>query len=156
MGTGGSASDGEIIEIIPDIVPGTYTDISKCKTYLALSLFDAVTIEADIASQAVNARDKINAFLGRSICFTVEELAKTMFGGIVDAASQLTACLVEQNPQAAAMNLTEDTLTDCEEAYRTLKNWALKNGVELPDEAAKPKYIATELVYEYNNPDEAI
>jgi hypothetical protein len=156
MGITGGASDGEIIEIIPDIVPDTYTDISKCKTYLAIAMFNAVTIEADIAAQAINARDKINAFLGRSICFTPAELAETQFAGIVDAASQMAACFVQQNPQAAAVSLTEDTKVDCAEAYRTLKNWALANGVELPDDAAKPKHIATELVYEYNNPAEAI
>lgn len=138
------------------IITDTYTDDSKCKTYLAIALFDATTIDADIAAQAINARDKINAFLGRSICFTVEELAKTAFVGILDAASQMTACLVQQNPQAAAMSLTEDTIVDCKEAYKTLTNWAIKNEVELPDETAKPKHIQTEVVYEYNDPDKVI
>jgi hypothetical protein len=156
MGTTGGASDGIIITLPNGIIENTYTDASKCKAYLAIALFDATNIDADIAKHAINARDKINAFLGRSVCFTVEELTKTMFAGIVDAASQLTACLVEQNPQAAAMNLTEDTKVDCAEAYRTLTNWALKNGVELPDEAAKPKHIATEILYISNNPNEVI
>lgn len=156
MGTSGGASDGEIIEIIPDIVPGTYTDISKCKTYLALSLFDATTIEADIAAHAINARDKINAFLGRIISFTVAELAETQFAGIVDSASQLTACLVQCNPQAAAMKYTEDTITDCAEAWKTLTNWALKNGITIPEDGVKPLHIQTELIYQYNNPNEVI
>ena len=156
MGTTGGASDGEIIEIIPDIVPGTYTDISKSKAYLALSLFDATTIEADIATQAVNARDKINTFLGRTVNFTLAELAEVQFAGIVDAASQLTACLVQCNPQAAAMKYTEDTITDCQEAYRTLTNWALKNGIQIPDADTPQAQVQTELVYEYNDPNKVI
>jgi hypothetical protein len=138
------------------LVTDTYTDDGKCKAYLALALFDATTIDADIAKQAINARDKINTFLGRTISFTVAELAKTQFAGIVDSASQLTACLVQANPQAAAMKYTEDTTTDCKEAYRTLTNWALANDVELPDNAAKPKRLQTELLYISNNPEEVI
>jgi hypothetical protein len=138
------------------IITDTYTDDSKCKTYLALALFDATAIDANIAAQAINARDKINTFLGRTICFTVAELAETQFAGIVDAASQMTACLVQQNPQAAAMKYTEDTITDCEEAYRTLTNWALKNGVEIPENATKQSHVQTELVYQYNNTAEVI
>jgi hypothetical protein len=138
------------------IVTDTYTDDSKCKTYLAIALFDATTIDANIAAQAINARDKINTFLGRNICFTVAELAETQFAGIVDAASQMTACLVQCNPQAAAANYTEDTITDCKEAYRTLKNWALKNGVEIPESASKQSHVQTELIYQYNNPAEVI
>jgi hypothetical protein len=138
------------------IITNTYTDDSKCKTYLAIALFDATVIDADIAAQAINARDKINAFLGRSVCFTLVELGKTQFAGIVDSASQMTACLVQQNPQAGAMNLTEDTKVDCAEAVKTLKNWALANGVELPDETAKPKHIQAEVLYQYNNPAEVI
>jgi hypothetical protein len=156
MGTTGGAEDGVPAGAGGGIILGTYTDEDKCKTYLAIALFDATTIDADIAAQAINARDKIDAFLGRSICFTPTELAETQFAGIVDAASQMTACLIEQNPQAAAMSLTEDTITDCKEAYRTLKNWALANGVELPDEAAKPKHLQTELLYISNNPNEVI
>jgi hypothetical protein len=138
------------------LVTDTYTDVSKCKTYLALALFEATTIDADIAAQAINARDKINTFLGRTISFTVAELAKTQFAGIVDSASQLTACLVQANPQAAAMKYTEDTITDCKEAYRTLANWALKNGVEIPESAAKQSHVQTEIIYLYNNPAEVI
>lgn len=155
MGTSGNASDGEIIEIIPDIVPGTYTDISKCKAYLALALFDATTIDADIATQAINARDKINSFLGRSVCFTLVELAKTQFAGIVDSASQMTACLVQANPQAAAANYTEDTITDCAESYKTLKNWAIKNGIE-PPETVKTSHVQEEIIYISNDPDAVI
>lgn len=138
------------------IISNTYTDEAKCKAYLALALFDATTIDADIAKQAINARDKIDTFLGRSVSFTVAELAETQFAGIVDSASQLTACLIEANPQAAAMKYTEDTITDCKEAYRTLTNWALKNGVEIPESASKQSHVQTELVYQYNDPDEVI
>ena len=138
------------------IITDTYTDEDKCKTYLALSLFDATTIAANIAAQAINARDKIDAFLGRKSNFTVEQLAKTQFAGIVDAASQLTACLVQNNAQSAAMNFTEDAITDCKEAFLTLKNWALKNGIETPDMVNTKKHIQTEIVYITNNPDEVI
>lgn len=134
------------------LIVNTYTDEDKCKAYLALALFDAITIDADIAKQAINARDKIDSFLGRSVCFTVEELAETQFSGILDAASQLTACLLEQNPQAAAMAITEDTLTDCAEAYKTLENWALKNGVEIP-EMVKPSHVQSEIIYISNDPN---
>lgn len=137
------------------IITNTYTDEDKCKAYLALALFDAASIDADIAKQAINARDKIDTYLGRSVSFTAEELAKTQFAGILDAASQLTACLLEQNPQAAAATLVEDTKVDCIEAYRTLKNWALKNGVEIP-ETVEPSHVQTEIVYLSNDPDGVI
>lgn len=155
MGTTGGASDGVIITLPDGLIENTYTDASKCKAYLALALFDAVSIDADIASQSVNARDKIDTFLGRSGCFTAEELAETQFAGILDAASQMTACLVQANPQAAAASYTEDTITDCAEAYKTLKNWALKNGVEIP-EMIKPSHIQEELIYISNDPNAVI
>lgn len=155
MGTTGGASDGVIITLPEDIIENTYTDASKCKAYLALALFDATTIDADIAKQAINARDKIDSFLGRSVCFTADELAETQFAGILDAASQLTACLVQANPQAAAANYTEDTITDCAEAYKTLKNWALTNGIELP-ETIKPSHVQEEIIYISNDPDAVI
>jgi hypothetical protein len=155
MGTSGGASDGIIITLPDGIIENTYTDASKCKAYLALALFDATTIDADIASQSINARDKIDTFLGRSVCFTPTELAETQFAGIVDSASQMTACLVEQNPQAAAMSITEDTITDCAEAYKTLKNWALKNGVEIP-ETIKESHIQEEIIYISNDPNAVI
>ena len=138
------------------IITDTYTDEDKCDTYLALSLFDATTIDAKIAAQAINARDKIDAFLGRKSNFTVEQLAKTQYAGIVDSASQLTACLVQNNAQSAAMNFTEDAITDCKEAFSTLKNWALKNGIETPDMVNTKKHIQTEIVYITNDPDAVI
>ena len=138
------------------IITDTYTDEDKCKTYLALSLFDATTIAANIAAQAINARDKIDAFLGRKSNFTIAQLAETQFAGIVDAASQLTACLVQNNAQSAAMNFTEDAISDCKEAFLTLKNWALKNGIETPDMVNTKKHIQTEIVYITNNPNEVL
>ena len=138
------------------IITNTYTDDDKCDTYLALSLFDATTIDAKIAAQAINARDKIDAFLGRKSNFSVAQLAETQFAGIVDAASQLTACLVQNNAQSAAMNFTEDAITDCKEAFLTLKNWALKNGIETPDMVNTKKHIQTEIVYITNDPDAVI
>ena len=134
------------------IITDTYTDEDKCKSYLALSLFDATTIDANIVTQAINARDKINTFLGRTTNFTPEELAKVEFAGILDSGSQLTACFVQKNPQAAAASYTEDTIADCEEAYKTLTNWAVNNGIKVPTEDAKPPRIVTELIYITNDP----
>jgi hypothetical protein len=88
--------------------------------------------------------------------FTKEELETTRFGGIVDAGSQLTACYVQKNPQAAAMEYTEDTIEDCKSALETLTNWALTNGITPPSEMKKRGHILTELSYFYNNPDEVI
>lgn len=138
------------------IVLETYTDEDKCKAYLALSLFDDTTIDAQIAIQAINARDKIDTFLGRKTHFTDTELGEVQFAGILDAASQLTACLVQANPQAAAANYTEDTKTDCAEAYKTLTNWALNNGIKVPNEDTEPPRVLTELVYITNDPAQVI
>ena len=137
------------------LISGTYTDMWKTKDYLSVSLFDPDTIDTKIRSQAINAKDKVNVFLGRTIDFTEAELMTTQFAGIVDAGSQLTACLVQKNPQAAAMNYTEDTIEDCAEAFKTLSNWAIMNGLEIPSEKKKG-YLLTELTYIYNNPDEVI
>jgi len=141
---------------IKGLISGTYTDMQKCKAYLALSLFDSTTLDGQIIIQSENAKDKINTFLGRTTDFTDAELAQIQFSGIVDSASQLTACFVQKNPQAAAANYTEDTIADCEEAYSTLSNWAVNNGVEIPTAESKIKHLLTELVYITNDPDEVI
>lgn len=138
------------------IITNTYTDDDKCDTYLALSLFDATTIDAKIAAQAINARDKIDAFLGRKSNFTVEQLAKTQYAGIVDSASQLTACLIQNNAQSAAMNFTEDAIVDCKQAFVTLRDWALANGITLPEDKKEKGYALTEIVYITNDPDAVI
>ena len=156
MGATGGASDGQPVDLPSGIIENTYTNKDKCKTYLALSLFDATTLDANIAAQAINARDKINTFLGKTEDFTIAELAETQFAGIVDSASQLTACLMQKNPQAAAMEYTEDTIKDCEEAWETLTNWALNNGIEVPSEETKVKHLLTELTYITNDPSEVI
>lgn len=144
------------LEVQSRLIPGTYTDMWKVKDYLAVSLFSPDTLDQKIRSQAINARDKVNTFLGRTTTFTEAELEQVQFAGIVDSASQLTACLVQKNPQAAAATYTEDTIEDCAEALETLTNWALANGITLPSEKKKPRHILTELVYVYNSPDEAI
>jgi len=138
------------------LITDTYTDLWKTKDYLSVSLFDATTLDAKIRSQAVNAKDKINTFLGRTTSFTEAELETVLMAGIVDSASQLTACLVQKNPQAAAMDYTEDTIEDCKEAFSTLSNWCINNGIELPIKTRKPKHILTELVFETNDPNGVI
>ena len=129
------------------IIAGTYTDESVTKTYIVIASFDATTLSDDIAAQAINARRKVNTYLGRATNFTVAQLADEAYAGIVDGASQLTACLMQANIQAHAMNLTEDTKVDCLEAYKTLKNWALKNGVTPADMMEVPVSQKSELVY---------
>jgi hypothetical protein len=144
------------ITIQARLITGTYTDLWRVKDYLSVSLFDIDTLDQKIRSHAINAKDKVNTFLGRTVDFTKEELETTRFGGIVDAASQLTACYVQKNPQAAAMEYTEDTIEDCKSALETLTNWALTNGITPPSEMKKRGHILTELSYFYNNPDEVI
>ena len=129
------------------IISGTYTDEGVTKTYLVVASFDSTTLSADIAAHAINARRKVNTYLGRTTSFTTTQLADEKYAGIVDGASQLTACLMQSNTQAHAMNLTEDTKVDCSEAYRTLKNWALKNGVTPADLMVTPVSQKSELVY---------
>ena len=144
------------ITIQSRLITGTYTDLWRAKDYLSVSLFAIDTLDTKIRSQAINAKDKINTFLGRTVDFTEAELETTRFGGIVDAASQLTACYVQKNPQAAAMEYTEDTIEDCKSALDTLTNWALTNGITPPSEMKKRGNILTELAYFYNSPNEVI
>jgi hypothetical protein len=131
------------------IISNTYTDEVVTKTYLVTASFDADTLSADIAAQAINARRKVNTYLGRTTNFTAAQLADEAYGGIVDGASQLTAYLVQSKPQAHAMNLTEDTKVDCLEAYKTLKNWALKNGVTPASMMEAPTSLKSELIFIY-------
>ena len=144
------------ITIQARLITGTYTDLWRVKDYLSVSLFDINTLDKKIRSQAINAKDKINTFLGRTVDFTEAELETTRFGGIVDAASQLTACYVQKNPQAAAMEYTEDTIEDCKSAFETLTNWALNNDITLPSKQKERGNILTELAYFYNDPNEVI
>lgn len=144
------------LEVQSRLIPGTYTDMWKVKDYLSVALFDPAVIDTNIRSQAINAKDKINTFLGRTMDFTEAELMTTQFAGIVDSGSQLTACLIQKNPQAAAAVYTEDTIEDCAEALKTLTNWAISNGITPPSEKKPPGHILTELVYIYNDPGEAI
>ena len=132
------------------IISNTYTDEDVCKTYLVTASFDSTVLSTDIAAQAINARRKVNTYLGRTTNFTTAQLADETYAGIMDGASQLTACLMQSNSQAHAMDLTEDTKVDCAEAWKTLKNWALKNGIT---PAPMMKTVAsqlTELVYVYS------
>ena len=133
------------------IISNTYTDEDVTKTYLVVASFDATTLSDDLAAQAINARRKVNTYLGRTTNFTTTQLADEAYAGIVDGASQLTACLMQSNPQAHAMNLTEDTKVDCSEAYKTLKNWALKNGITPADMMNAPTSQKSELVYVYSD-----
>ena len=147
MGTTGGASDGGVVSSAGGMVEGTYTDEDITKTYIIVASFNAVTLSADIAAQAINARRKVNTYLGRATNFTVAQLADETYAGVVDGASQLTACLLQANIQAHGMDLTEDTKVDCLEAYKTLKNWALKNGVTPADMMKAPVSQKSELVY---------
>lgn len=156
MATTGNASDGEVVTAPGGIISNTYTDEDVCKTYLVVASFDATTLSADIAAQAINARRKVNTYLGRTTNFTTTQLADEAYAGIVDGASQLTACLVQSNPQAHAMNLTEDTKVDCAEAYKTLKNWALKNGITPATMMEAPPSQKSELVYVYPDKENVI
>ena len=138
------------------IISDTYTDEAVCKTYLVVASFDATTLSADIAAQAINARRKVNTYLGRTTNFTTTQLADEAYAGIVDGASQLTACLVQSNPQAHAMNLTEDTKVDCADAWKTLKNWALANGITPADLLEANVSKKTELTYTYSDKEYVI
>lgn len=129
------------------IIGGTYSDEVVVRSYLVVASFEAATLSAVIAAQAINARRKVNTYLGRTTNFTPAQLADEAYAGIVDGASQLTACLVQSNPQAHAMNLTEDTKVDCSEAYKTLKNWALANGIVPAEMKEAPAPQKTELIF---------
>lgn len=131
------------------VITDTYTEESVAKTYLVVDSYDAATLSANIAAQAINARRKVNTYLGRSTNFSTAQLADEQYAGIIDGASQLTACLVQSNPQAHAMNLTEDTKVDCAEAWKTLKNWALANGITPADMLKANITKKTELTYVY-------
>lgn len=138
------------------IISNTYTDEDVTKTFLVVASFDETTLSAVIAAHAVNARMEVNTYLGRTTNFTVTQLADEAYAGIVLAASRLTACFVQSNPQAHAMNLTEDTKVDCSEAYKTLKNWALKNGVTPADMMNVPTSTKSELVFIYPTEEHVI
>lgn len=138
------------------IIAGTYTDEDVCKTYLAVEFYDAATLTANITAQAVNARRRVNNYLGRSTNFTPTQLADEKYAGIVDGASQLTACLVQMNPQERADLLAEGTKEVCKEAYTTLKTFALNNGItpiDMKKASISPK---TELVYIYSDVENVI
>jgi hypothetical protein len=45
------------------------------------------------------------------------------------------------------MNLTEETKADCSEAYKTLKNWALANGIVPAEMKKAPVSQKTEIVF---------
>jgi len=129
------------------VIEGTYSDETIVKTFLVIASFDGDTLSAGIAAQAINARMEVNTYLGRATNFTVTQLADEAYAGIVLGASRLTACFVQSNPQAHAMNLTEDTKVDCLEAYKTLKNWALQNGITPADLIENQVSQKSELVH---------
>jgi hypothetical protein len=129
------------------IITNTYTDEEIMSTYLVSELYDKDIHSVRLAEFAINARRKVNTYLGRTTNFTPTQLADEAYAGIVDGASQLTACLVQSNAQERAMNLTEDTKVDCSEAYKTIKNWALKNGVTPPSMMKVPVSPKSELVF---------
>lgn len=144
-----ASSIGVVIE--SRLITGTYTDLWACKDYLAVAMFDEETLDTKIKSQSINVKRKINTFLGRKTDFTEDELEQVQFAGICDSAAQWTACLVESRPQAASAAYVEDTIVDCQEAIKTLSNWAFNNGLEIPSEDAKIGHPLTELIYITND-----
>ena len=139
-----------------DLIPDTYTDEDIMDTYLVSALYDKDIHSERLAKFAISARRKVNTYLGRTTNFTPTQLAEEACAGIVDAASQLTACLMQLNPQERAMTLTENTKVDCAEAYKTLKNWALQNGITPPDMMKAPVSQKSKIAYTYSEKEHVI
>ena len=145
MGTTGGASDGEVAEADIGMIANTYTDGDITKNdFLVEGLYDSSTLTALITRQAMNAKDDINNFIGRTIDFTPAELTLTRNKAIVLSASQYTAYLMQRRPQERADSISEDTTLDGGEAKARLIIW-MKNNNLIPPEEKKTTPIATKL-----------
>ena len=137
------------------IITDTYSDEVIVKNYLVASLYNAVTLSADIAEQAANAKVEINNVIGRATDFTVLQLAEVKNEPIVLSASQYTAYLMQRKPQERAANVTEDTILDGGEALNRLNLWMKNNGITPPDER-KVKKVNTEVNIQWAHKDYVI
>jgi hypothetical protein len=136
------------------LISGTYSEETIVKKYLVTDLYDATTLSANIALQAASAKVKVNNFIGRQTDFTTTELALNANEDIVEAASQLTACLMEVKRQEGTPKITEEAKRDCEEAYAMLTKWMQTNGITPP---ANHKQARTDtFTYLYGDPDYVI
>jgi hypothetical protein len=124
------------------LITDTYSDEEIVKSFIIVSLYDATTLSANIAEQAVNAKIDINNAIGRTTDFTVSELEEIRNEPIVLSASQYTAYLLQRKPQERAAKLTEDTILDGGEAWNRLKLWMINNGIIPPSERKVKKSIS--------------
>ena len=111
------------------IITDTYSDEDIVKSFLVLELYDAATLTANITTQAKNAKKWVNTYIGKDADFTDVELAEIKNEGIILAASQRTACLMELKRQERAPKISEETKIDCDAAEATLIAWCNNNGI---------------------------
>ena len=111
------------------LITDTYSDEARVKSFLVEEMYEAASFSTNIATQAKNAKDEINTYIGREEDFTVVELAETKNAGIVLAASQWTACLMELKRQERAPKIAEETKIDCAAAEKRLIAWCHNNGI---------------------------
>jgi hypothetical protein len=111
------------------LISGTYSDEDIVKSCLVLELYDISTLSANITAQAQNAKKWVNTCTGREEDFTAAELMKTKNDGIILAASQKTACLMELKRQERSSKISEETKIDCATAETILNIWCHNNGI---------------------------
>ena len=137
------------------LITGTYSDEEVVKSFLVPKLYEAISFSNNIATQAKNAKDEINTYIGREEDFTVEELAKAKNAGIVLAASQWTACLMELKRQERAPKIAEETKIDCTAAEKRLIAWCHNNGIT-PASEKKARPTTPEILFAHSSEESVI
>ncbi len=137
------------------LITGTYSDEDVVKSFLLPELYKAISFRDDIETQAKNAKNEINTYIGREEDFTGAELAETKNAGIVLAASQWTACFMELKRQERAPKIAEETKIDCAAAEARLIAWCHNNGI-IPASEKKTRPTTPEILFAHSAQDTVI
>ena len=100
--------------------------------FLSVGLYDETELEANIIEAAPEATRQVNSELGRTTAITVAELATVQFDGVVSAASQLCASLMEMNRQERQKWVSQVAIDDRDFALARLKTWKAEQGITQP------------------------
>jgi len=137
------------------IINGTYTDETVTKSYLVRELYNADFFSANIVIQAKNAKKWVNTYIGKEVDFTIAELAEIKNEGIILAASQRTACLMELKRQERSDKISEETKIDCDAAEATLIAWCHNNGI-IPAKEKKAALTGIKIPFAYTEEEYVI
>ena len=115
------------------LITGTYVDLELVRNvFLSVGLYDETELDVNIIEAAPEATRQVNSELGRTTAITAAELATEQFDGVVSAASQLCASLMEMSRQERQKWISQVAIDDRDFALARLQTWKAEQGITQP------------------------